>query len=138
MILHNEATIKFHKQDIDDEIVSLLNNAKITTYDEYDRFAINNNLLVYYILSDNISCFDCYKIVQELESMLKKTDFVRFIDKIYYNLYFYYSKMYNMEKSEHYRLKLSKENILYSDTYKYKLMYETSWKLPINIKIVKN
>ena len=46
--------------------------------------------------------------------------------------------MYNMEKSEHYRLKLSKENILYSDTYKYKLMYETSWKLPINIKIVKN
>lgn len=138
MILHNEATIKFHKQDIDDEIVSLLNNAKITTYDEYDRFAINNNLLVYYILSDNISCFDCYKIVQELESMLKKTDFVRFIDKIYYNLYFYYSKMYNMEKSEHYRLKLSKENILYSDTYKYKLMYETSWKLPINIKMVKN
>ena len=70
--------------------------------------------------------------------MLKKTDFVRFIDKIHYNLYFYYSKMYNMEKSEHYRLKLLKENILYSDTYKYKLMYETSWKLPINIKMVKN
>ena len=43
MILHNEATIKFHSQQIDEDIPILLNNAKITAYDEYDQFAINNN-----------------------------------------------------------------------------------------------
>lgn len=46
--------IKFHSQKINEDIPALLYNAKITAYDEYDQFAINNNLLVYYILSDRI------------------------------------------------------------------------------------
>lgn len=133
MILHNEATIKFHNNEIDEEIPTFLNCAKITVYDEYDKFAINNNLLVYFILSDNISSLECYKTVLELEAMLECTNFKRFVDKIYYNLYHYYTKMFNFEKSEYYKTKLLKRNIKYDDVYKYKLMYETSWKLPINI-----
>ena len=136
MILHNEATIKFHNHEISEDISVLLNNAKITAYDAYDQFAINNNLLVYYILSDNISSLECQNIALQLEEMLNQTDFKRFVDKIYYNLYFYYVKMYNYEKSEYYKTKLLQENVKYEDTYKYKLMYETSWKLPINIKLI--
>lgn len=136
MILHNEATIKFHNHEISGDISVLLNNAKITAYDAYDQFAINNNLLVYYILSDNISSLECQNIALQLEEMLNQTDFKRFVDKIYYNLYFYYVKMYNYEKSEYYKTKLLQENVKYEDTYKYKLMYETSWKLPINIKLI--
>ena len=136
MILHNEATIKFHNHEINEDISVLLNNAKITAYDAYDQFAINNNLLVYYILSDNISSLECQNIALQLEEMLNQTDFKRFVDKIYYNLYFYYVKMYNYEKSEYYKTKLLQENVKYEDTYKYKLMYETSWKLPINIKLI--
>jgi hypothetical protein len=134
MILHNEATIKFHNNEIDEDIQTLLNNAKITAYDEYDRFAINNNLLVYYILKGNISSLECQKIVIELENMLNHTNFKRFIDKINYNLYHYYLKMFNYEKSEYYKIKLLHANIKYDNNYKYKLIYETSWKLPINIK----
>lgn len=133
MILHNEAIIKFHSQEIDEEIPALLNSAKITAYDEYDQFAINNNLLVYYILSDNISSLECQKIAIELEEMLIHTNFKRFIDKIHYNLYHYYVKMFNIEKSEYYKKKLVLANIDFDDNYKYKLMYETSWKLPIDI-----
>lgn len=134
MILHNEATIKFHTCKIDEDIPALLNNAKITAYDEYDRFAINNNLLVYYIIRKDISKLECQEIVMELEEMLKRTKFKRFVDKIYYNLYHYYINMFNYEKSECYKTKLSQENLKSDDTYKYKLLYETSWKLPINIK----
>lgn len=133
MILHNEATIKFHNQEIDEDIPTLLNNAKITAYDEYDQFAINNNLLVYYILNDKISSLECQKIALELEDMLEHTNFKRFIDKIHYNLYHYYVKMFNVEKSEYYKRKLELANIKYDDDYKYKLMYETSWKLPIHV-----
>lgn len=133
MILHNEATIKFHNHEIDEDIPTLLNNAKITVYDEYDKFAINNNLLVYYILNDDISSLKCQKIVKELEEMLARTKFKRFVDKIYYNLYHYYVQMFNFEKSEYYKTKLLQENISYDDTYKFKLIYETSWKLPISI-----
>ena len=57
MILHNEATIKFHNNDIDNSIPELLNNAKLTAYDQYDLLAIYNNLLVYYILSDQIAVY---------------------------------------------------------------------------------
>lgn len=134
MILHNEATIKFHNQEIDEDIPELLNNAKITAYDEYDKFAINNNLLVYYILSDNISSLKCQNIALELEEMLNNTNFKRFVNKIYYNLYHYYVKMFNSEKSKYYKTKLVSANIKWDDNYKYKLIYETSWKLPINIK----
>lgn len=134
MILHNEATIKFHNKEIDEDIPTLLNSAKVTAYDEYDQFAINNNLLVFYILSNNISNLECQKIVLELEDMLENTNFMRFVDKINYNLYHYYVKMYNLEKSEYFKKKLSLANIKCDDTYKYKLIYETSWKLPINIK----
>lgn len=134
MILHNEATIKFHNHEIDEDIPALLNSAKITVYDEYDKFAINNNLLVYYILSDNISNLKCQKITKELEDMLLSTKFKRFVDKIYYNLYHYYVKMFNFEKSEYYKAKLLQENINFDGAYKYKLIYETSWKLPISIK----
>lgn len=133
MILHNEATIRFHSQEIDEDILTLLNNAKITAYDEYDRFAINNNLLVYYILCDNISSLECQRIVSELEKMLNHTSFKRFVDKIHYNLYHYYLKMFNFEKSEYYKNKLLLENIRYDGDYNYKLIYETSWKLPICI-----
>ena len=133
MILHNEATIKFYNDEIDEEIPTFLNCAKITVYDEYDQFAINNNLLVYFILSDNISSLECHKTVLELEEMLERTNFKRFLDKIYYNLYHYYIKMFNYEKSEYYKTKLLQKNIKYDDGYKYKLMFETSWKLPINI-----
>lgn len=133
MILHNEATIKFYNDEIDEEIPTFLNCAKITVYDEYDQFAINNNLLVYFILSDNISSLECHKTVLELEEMLDRTNFKRFLDKIYYNLYHYYIKMFNYEKSEYYKTKLLQKNIKYDDGYKYKLMFETSWKLPINI-----
>lgn len=138
VILHNEATIKFHNQEIDEEIPTLLNNAKITAYDEYDQFAINNNLLVYYILSDNISNIECQKVALELEEMLNHTDFRRFVDIIYYNLYYYYVKMFNLEKSEYFKEKLLLANIKCDDNYQYKLMYETSWKLPINIKPLDN
>ena len=132
MILHNEATIKFHNHEIDTDIPVLLNNAKVTAYDEYDKLAINNNLLVYYILSNNVSYIECQHIVLELETMLDHTYFKRFVDKIYYNLYHYYVKMYNFEKIEYYGAKLQDLNIRYEGRYKYKLMYETSWKLPIN------
>lgn len=133
MILHNEATIKFHSNQIDEDIPILLNNAKITAYDEYDQFAINNNLLVYYILSNNISNLECQKIVNELEEMLIHTNFKRFIDKIYYNLYHYYVRMFNLEKSNYYKGKLTLSNIDFDDNYNYQLIYETSWKLPIDI-----
>ena len=132
MILHNEASIKFHSQQIDADIPVLLNNAKITAYDEYDKFAINNNLLVYYILSDKISNLECQKIALELEEMLIHTNFKRFLDKIYYNLYHYYLKMFNTEKSEYFKTKLLLTGSNFDDNYKYKLMYETSWKLPIS------
>lgn len=133
MILHNEANIKFHNDEIDEDIPILLNNAKITAYDEYDKFAINNNLLIYYILSDNISSLECQKIVMELEMMLKSTKFKRFTDKINYNMYHYYQKMYNYEKSEYYKTQLLQANIKCDGIYKCKLMYETSWKIPINL-----
>lgn len=42
--------------------------------------------------------------------------------------------MYNYEKSEYYKTKLLQENIKFDNDYKYKLMYETSWKLPINLE----
>lgn len=132
MILHNEATIKFHNNEIDKDIPTLLNNAKVTAYDEYDKLAINNNLLVYYILSNNVSYIECQHTVLELETLLDHTYFKRFVDKIYYNLYHYYVKMYNFEKIEYYGAKLQDLNIRYEGQYKYKLMYETSWKLPIN------
>lgn len=41
MILHNEANIKFHNNEINEDIPVLLNNAKITAYDEYDKFAMS-------------------------------------------------------------------------------------------------
>lgn len=134
MILHNEASIKFHSQEIDADIPVLLNNAKITACDEYDKFAINNNLLVFYILIDKISSLECQKIALELEDMLNHTNFKRFLDKIYYNLYHYYSKMFNTEKSEYFKTKLQLTGSNFDGNYKYKLMYETSWKLPIITK----
>ena len=137
MILHNEAIIKFHSNEINEDIPALLSNAKLTAYDEYDKFAINNNLLVYYILSDKISCLDCQNIALELEEMLIHTNFKRFVDRIYYNLYHYYIKMYNFEKSEYFKTKLLITGANCDDNYKCKLMYETSWKLPINDKNLK-
>ncbi len=133
MILHNEATIRFLNNEIDEEIPTLLNSAKITAYDEYDRFAINNNLLCYYILKDKISSLECQNIVFELEEMLQHTSFKRFVSKIYYNLYYYYKKMYNFTKSEFYKSKLLSKNEKCDGNYNYKLMYETSWKLPIEL-----
>ncbi|MCM1236732.1 MAG: hypothetical protein NC489_42190 [Ruminococcus flavefaciens] len=134
MILHNEASIKFHSRKIDEDIPILLNSAKITAYDEYDKFAINNNLLVYYILSDKMSSLECQKIALELEGMLCHTNFKRFLDKIYYNLYHYYLKMFNNEKSDYFKTKLLLSGGDIDSNYKYKLMYETSWKLPIRTK----
>ena len=110
----------------------MLNNAKVTAYDVYDQFAIYNNLLVYYILSDKLSSLECQNTALELEKMIDNTGFKRFVGKIYYNLYFYYTKMYNYEKIEYYRKKLDEANMQYDNTYKYKLIYETSWKLPIS------
>ncbi len=75
MILHNEATIKFHNNDIDNSIPELLNNAKLTAYDQYDLLAIYNNLLVYYILSDQIADINCQMLVYELEDLLNETGF---------------------------------------------------------------
>lgn len=80
-----------------------------------------------------MSSLECQNVVIELETMLKNTKYKRFIDKINYNMYHYYKKMYNFEKSEYYKTQLLQTNIKCNDTYKYKLMYETSWKLPINI-----
>ena len=131
MILHNEATIKFYSGDIDEAIPELLNSAKITAYDEYDRFAIYNNLVVYYFLKDRVGSLECQSIVVELEELISKTSFKRFLDKIYYNLYHYYQKMYNLEKMEEYKNKIE-EDIIKND-YEMKLMYETSWKLPLNL-----
>lgn len=131
MILHNEATIKFYSGDIDEAIPELLNSAKITAYDEYDRFAIYNNLVVYYLLKDRVGSLECQSIVVELEELISKTSFKRFLDKIYYNLYHYYQKMYNLEKMEEYKNKIE-EDIIKND-YEMKLMYETSWKLPLNL-----
>lgn len=131
MILHNEATIKFYSGDIDEAIPELLNSAKVTAYDEYDRFAIYNNLIVYYILKDREGSLECQSIVAELEELLQKTSFKRFLDKIYYNLYHYYQKMYNLEKMEEYKNKIKEDTI--KSNYKMKLMYETSWKLPLNL-----
>ena len=42
--------------------------------------------------------------------------------------------MFNLEKSEYYRTKLPLTSSNCDGNYKYKLMYETSWKLPISIK----
>ena len=133
MILHNEATIKFHNNDIDNSIPELLNNAKLTAYDQYDLLAIYNNLLVYYILSDQIADINCQMLVYELEDLLNETSFKRFIDKIYYNLCHYYYRMYNSEKVEMYCNKLADNQIKNFSDYKMKLMYETSWKLPLNL-----
>ena len=128
MILHNEATIKFYNNDIDDSILELLNGARLTAYDQYDRLAIYNNLLVYYILTDQVTSIDCQMIIFELEELLKETSFKRFVDKINYNLYHYYRKMFNYAKSEEYKCRLSEQfNMSF---YEMKLMYETSWKLP--------
>lgn len=133
MILHNEATIKFHNNDIDNSIPELLNNAKLTAYDQYDLLAIYNNLLVYYILSNQVSDINCQMLVYELEDLLNETGFKRFINKIYYNLCHYYYRMYNSEKVEMYYNKLSDNRIKNFSDYKMKLMYETSWKLPLNL-----
>lgn len=133
MILHNEATIKFHNNDIDESIPELLNNAKLTAYDEYDLLAIYNNLLVYYILSEQITDINCQLMVFELEEILNKTGFKRFLDKIYYNLYHYYLRIHNTAKVETYRNKLIDRQIKNFTDYKMRLMYETSWKLPFNL-----
>ena len=50
------------------------------------------------------------------------------------NLYYYYIKMFNAEKSEYFKRKLILTENNCDDNYKYKLMYETSWKLPIDTK----
>lgn len=131
MILHNEATIKFHMQEIDEEIPILLNNAKITAFDEYDLFAINNNLLVYFILTNKMSSIECQRVVYELETMIVNTGFKRFLNIIHYNLYHYYHKMYNVEKRDYYKSKLISAHYPVDGIYEYKIMYETSWKLPI-------
>ncbi|MBO3757473.1 hypothetical protein J5O02_10655 [Streptococcus suis] len=133
MILHNEATIKFHNNDIDESIPELLNNAKLTAYDQYDLLAIYNNLLVYYILSDQIADINCQMLVLELEELLNETGFKRFVDKIHYNLYHYYNRMYNIDKSEVYSNKLMHKKIRNCKEYKMRLMYETSWKLPLSL-----
>lgn len=133
MILHNEATIKFHSKEIDESIPELLNNAKLTAYDTYDILAIDNNLLVYYMEIDDITNIDCFSIVNEVEEILISTNFKRFTDKIYYNLYHYYSKMYNIDKKEFYRQKLINSHIQNFEDYKMKLIYETSWKIPLSL-----
>ncbi len=133
MILHNEATIKFHNQEIDEEILILLNNAKLTAYDEYDIFAINNNILAYYISTENIASIECQELVMELEEKLKHTHFKRFINIINFNIYRYYTMMYKNKESNYYKAKLTKEFL--NSNEKYKLMYETSWKLPLEIEI---
>lgn len=46
--------------------------------------------------------------------------------------------MFNFEKSEFYKNKLLLENIRYDGVYKYKLIYETSWKLPSCINYLDN
>lgn len=133
MILHNEATIKFHNNDIDESIPELLNNAKLTAYDQYDLLAIYNNLLVYYIISERVADINCQMLVLELEELLNETGFKRFVDKIYYNLYHYYNKMYNVDKAEVYNNKLTHHQIKNFKEYKVRLMYETSWKLPLSL-----
>ena len=105
MILHNEATIKFYSGDIDEAIPELLNSAKITAYDEYDRFAIYNNLVVYYLLKDRVGSLECQSIVVELEELISKTSFKRFLDKIYYNLYYYYQKCITSKKWKNTKIK---------------------------------
>lgn len=133
MILHNEATIRFYSNNIDESILELLNSAKLTAYDQYDLLAIYNNLLVYYISSNQIADINCQMLVFELEELLNKTSFKRFINKIYYNLYHYYSKMYNTDKANIYSNKLIDDQIKNSKDYKMRLMYETSWKLPLRL-----
>lgn len=134
MILHNEALIKFRKNEIDEEIPKLLESARVTAYDEYDKFAINNNLLCYYILINKCSSYNCQLIVMEIEELLRHTHFKRFINKIHYNLYYYHLRMYNTSKSDYYKKKLDDEKISYGDEYACRLMYETSWKIPISIE----
>lgn len=133
MILHNEATIKFHNNDIDESIPELLNNAKLTAYDQYDLLAIYNNLLVYYILSDQIADINCQMLVLELEELLNEVGFKRFVDKIYYNLYHYHYRMYNIDKADVYNNKLVHTQVTNFTDYKMRLFYETSWKLPLNL-----
>lgn len=41
--------------------------------------------------------------------------------------------MFNFKKRDFYKKKLILANIAFDDNYNYKLMYETSWKLPIDI-----
>lgn len=41
--------------------------------------------------------------------------------------------MFNLEKSNYYKGKLTLSNIDFDDNYNYQLIYETSWKLPIDI-----
>lgn len=82
-------------------------------------------------MKDRVGSLECQSIVLELEELIPKTSFKRFLDKIYYNLYYYYQKMYNLEKMEEYKNKIE-EDIIKND-YEMKLMYETSWKLPLNL-----
>ncbi|WP_044475503.1 hypothetical protein, partial [Streptococcus suis] len=68
-----------------------------------------------------------------LEELLNETGFKRFVDKIYYNLYHYYNKMYNVDKAEVYNNKLTHHQIKNFKEYNVRLMYETSWKLPLSL-----
>ena len=68
-----------------------------------------------------------------MEIITPMPDERKFINKIYYNLCHYYYRMYNSEKVEMYYNKLSDNRIKNFSDYKMKLMYETSWKLPLNL-----
>lgn len=130
MLLHNQATIKLYKGEKDDSIETLLQNALVTAYDEYDKISIYNNLLIYYIKKNQISSKQCLEVVSELENRLNETEFQRFLDKVRYNLYHYYKKMYNNDRLEILKKQLKSSQDLDSE-FEPQYMYETSWKLPL-------
>lgn len=134
MILQNQVTLKFHKKEIDKEILKYLEQAKFTAYDNYDKLAIHNNILVYYLSTEKVSNPKCYESVEILEELLSKTEFVRFRDDIYYNLFFYYKEIFDTKHMKEYYEKLpievQKPEMKFAISH---LIYETSWKIPLTL-----
>ncbi len=131
-ILQNYASISL-KQIIenngmkcDPSIKENLESALITADTIYAKLAIYNNLLVYYLINENV--YSGIKIAQKLENILKTNEYRRFEDNVMYNLYLFY--IMSNDKGKAIAIKSKIKN--FSENQKPYLMYSTFWQFPLD------
>lgn len=130
-ILHCYATIELHKNNIIEKIEENLQDALVTAVNNYDKLAIYNNLLVYYIKTENVK--KGILVADNLEILLEKTHYERFNFKIIYNLYLFFNMAYNETKKQKFKKCLidKKKEYLISKKQEPYLMYLTFWQFPL-------